>query len=634
MIFVKSILESLEKYKKEEFETEYLNECIEYFKNLKELKKINSDKYLLTGVKLNLLYNRDKYFVYFSDKRKKNSICYRKFDLDKTQANNLVNQLNAIKINNYECKDIVKTKNNTFYLSIVDKKIKNDNDIIIDNYYEIISLLLGIQSFFFLRHQNLDNYCRLLLNKENTVIKEFYKFKELIKNLSWQEKDRLLLFSGMIFHFLGTIYTEDIDILYVLNNDNDKDKYLKLFKDHDAHLIMEKTVVKTAAEALPYLHRWMKYDLPQLGGAENIYTVLINPEHHFHYNGVKCLDLLSNIQRVISRSNAFAFIDIYLLKKLNNLDFQKNFCIKNISIRGGKAHIFNEESMKFINEKVRKYLLKWYNIELSEKEINQHLQKCDKIFDTIYYKKINYMDLHIKHIVRYNRNVLNYYLKGDNANKKLLDIGSGKCSGFFNYVKYGIKDIVGIEPSIYSIDACKAMNEKFDNRVKIKLYQGFGDQKWNNEVYKNKYDYIVLNFTIHYMINNLDILIENIKKVANKGCKIFITFINGYEIFNKLKNDKYEIYFNKEPVYGVYKYNESIPNTFNNSIKMLFYFKDIYGLSNGSEEYLINPDYLIEKFSDFKLLIRNNFLDLKNNNFKFNFQREILKLNQLLIFEV
>ncbi len=128
--------------------------------------------------------------------------------------------------------------------------------------------------------------------------------------------------------------------------------------------------------------------------------------------------------------------------------------------------------------------------------------------------------------------------------------------------------------------------------------------------------------------------------MTRKDAYVIITYVDGNKIFNYLKNDKYEIYYNKEPIYGVYKYNDNIPNEFNKNFKMLFYFKDVYGLQNGSEEYLVNNDYLINKFKKYNFVEEHhdNFLNIYKNNvtrFKLNYeyQRKIMDIYKISIFK-
>jgi|APSaa5957512622_1039677.scaffolds.fasta_scaffold294135_1 hypothetical protein len=79
------------------------------------------------------------------------------------------------------------------------------------------------------------------------------------------------------------------------------------------------------------------------------------------------------------------------------------------------------------------------------------------------------------------------------------------------------------------------------------------------------------------------------------------------------------------------------------SNKMMFYMKDVYGLESGSEESVVNINDLINKFekNKMKLLHNNSFLDefesipqlYKNYKIR-NFQKEILNMNQMLVFSV
>ena len=432
--------------------------------------------------------------------------------------------------------------------------------------------------------------------------------------------------------------------MYISNNDKYVKKYIEIFKDEDLNLILKNKVIKTnSSMSLPYLNKWFKYELPQLGNIPDIYTMLINPKHHFHFMGLKCFDILSIGKRIISRSNAFALIDLILLKRINNIDFLKEFCFKNIVIKQGNSRI-TIDNLSFLYKKVIKYMKEWYNIDLDIEYLQKHFIKCDKLYGTIYYNKKRYYDKYNLSIFRYNRYVAKKYFEiyAKNINN-LLDVGIGKGNGISDYLDVGVKNIYGIEPSIYSLEILKTnlKENKYKNKnSNITVFQDFGDVKWKNaEILKNKYEVIVVTFAIHYMVEKIDILIENMNKVAKKDTIIMIFCLDGQKIFNKLdkKKNKYEIMYKKEPYWGIYKYNDKIPNKFNKNFKMLFYMKDVYGVSNGSEEYLLHTKNLINKFikNNYTLILRKSFLDelneIKDHKITNNFQKDILGLHQTII---
>ena len=64
--------------------------------------------------------------------------------------------------------------------------------------------------------------------------------------------------------------------------------------------------------------------------------------------------------------------------------------------------------------------------------------------------------------------------------------------------------------------------------------------------------------------------------------------------------------------------------------------KDIYGLSNGSEENLVNINYLLEKFNEYEILENENHNVLVNNLdtkniIRSEYQRQILKYHTTIV---
>ena len=101
---------------------------------------------------------------------------------------------------------------------------------------------------------------------------------------------------------------------------------------------------------------------------------------------------------------------------------------------------------------------------------------------------------------------------------------------------------------------------------------GFGDKEWkkSEEVMKYKYDTIVLTFSVHYMIDNIDTLVNNINSVSKKGTIIIISLINGNLVFNNLNEGKLEVLYRGDIMWGVYEYNNKIPEKFEKILKCCF----------------------------------------------------------------
>ena len=150
-------------------------------------------------------------------------------------------------------------------------------------------------------------------------------------------------------------------------------------------------------------------------------------------------------------------------------------------------------------------------------------------------------------------------------------------------------------------------------------------------------DCILFKFTIHYMLLNFEILLKNIINVDNKNTIIIISFIDGDIIEKKLKenNGRYEIILGDEPLYGIYDMNERK----NNLHKVTVYFKGVYGVDNGSVEYLVNSKWLINKFYNigYKVIENKNFLNIDKSNLVDlrnklnNDQKKVSEIHKILV---
>merc|ERR1711988_931538 len=111
----------------------------------------------------------------------------------------------------------------------------------------------------------------------------------------------------------------------------------------------------------------------------------------------------------------------------------------------------------------------------------------------------------------------------------------------------------------------------------------------------NKADLITFEFSFHYLVYNIDMVINNIKNFSKSGTKIIIHTLNGDLIKERLRDqNKFIVYRDDEEVF----YLEKLYNNEDQLKKINVYFKGVTGLDNIIPEHIVEQDYLYEKFSN------------------------------------
>uniref|UniRef100_A0A6C0H7C2 Methyltransferase domain-containing protein n=1 Tax=viral metagenome TaxID=1070528 RepID=A0A6C0H7C2_9ZZZZ len=607
---INQIIETVNSYSKDTFQNNFLNKIIKYLKNYKykQINKIKDNKYLLSAIKIHLLTT--KYYFYISNIFFIEFMTYKLLNLNDTQLNNLNYQINAL--SNQDnifnlCDKLEINKINYKYFYILNDKLSHKQELV-EIPIEIAFVLLGIESFKFLNHQNLNNYCsKLVFNKSQHIYLDLIKLKN---ELSIFEKEHIILFSGLINQFLGTLYTKDIDLLIIYKNNNDKNKFENIFQKYN-------NVDITYIHYKNNLDNWFikKLKLYKL----DIIKILFNPKYHFYFMGFKCLNIsISTIISKCDRPNAVNINDIILLKKINNLDYYNKMCIKNITINNNLPRVMTDEWINKMYHNIIKIMKEWWNMDIDINYLKLHFGRC------IYYNYIKPIDKYIIEILYFIKILIYKVLHKYCYNKEsIYDISSGSFMSILSYIK--IYNKLNIK-TIYVIESSKH-NIKIINKRIIKYggnYNIIHDSINNNLNFTYKSDCILLLFSIQY-INDLNLLINNIKQLCHKDTIIIIALINKPIIS---KNVSFEIKYNNEIYFGVYSFDNN---------KILFYMKDLYGYNTGSIENIINSNSIINIFqnNNFILLEKISFSD-KINYHKFNFhnfQKQILSYCELLIFK-
>ena len=299
----------------------------------------------------------------------------------------------------------------------------------------------------------------------------------------------------------------------------------------------------------------------------------------------------------------------------------KQLCMPNMTIRNNEIIVFDEKTQNELFKDIQASLKKYHDINMTMDEIKEIIKKCDdEAFDI--YKGKSIYDPYTALIRHFHLDVKKqlFYRYCSNIDH-LLDIGSGKMTDaqFWNIVK--VKNVIGIEPSKESIqlgfERLKKFGHSKPNSTKIDIINGLGDDDWLKDnkyekIFEHKYDVITFQFTIHYMMYNIEQVMKNILKVSKKGTKVIITCMDGQLIHEELhKNKKIEVRKGQEPIFSIFPQYDYLDVDIPKKSDILVYFKGTYGVVNGSVEPLVDIKRLIRFFDNngYNLLEQKKFLD-------------------------
>jgi hypothetical protein len=638
-----NIVESLNMYYKENPKLVYYKTCIDKIKQHKFnddglLFKLTQDNHLLESVRIAICHNPNKYHMYVYHKKKKNCTnLLLKMDDDIrykllyqlvciTEYNNILSLAKNIEIPK------INFENNNVFIVISNKPKKFKRDVYeLKNLYEIGGYVFGVDIMNVLKYQRLDRIINFIKKggeslKLYELLDEYYT---LLKSLSWQERERILVHSGVVWQALGLTYTRDIDIIVLAENKNKENAQAVNKKFYDYNKEIESTVMAndnnyyTSGEKLyKYKSLWFTNILPSLSGANDIFEVIANPTYNFHFMGIKFMCLDMNIKRFLSRSNINGITDLIMFEKLNGYNLGDNLCIPNMTIRQGKLVVFDPKMIDYMTNTVKTKVKEYYDYDISIENLQSIIKKCNLQSYNIYKGK-NIYDPDTSIIKKFHLDVKEQiFSKYCKDIEYLLDVGSGQLTDAQYWNKAGVKNVVGIEPSVNSIKKGMERLEKFGTKTKINLINGIGDTDWSkdnkySQIFNYKYDAITFQFTLHYMMYNIDILIKNILKVSKDKTKVIVNCMDGELIHNELqKSGRIEVRNDQEPIFAIvpmYVYRQKdIPD----KSDVLVYFKGAYGVASGSIEPLVDIKMLIKKLGDsgYNLLERKKFLDYNSNN--------------------
>lgn len=656
---VNEILKSMEQHIVE-YPYIFYKEAIHLLKKMRDTKifEINEDPHILEAIRLNVNYN--KYRIHFINKP---IGCCRKLKLSEYQIYNLFYQLFAIEKDNFMelCKSEEKNKiinniinkldknNDRYIMFVCFSKNSLDSMYSTDNYYDVGGVVFGIDSFRMLQHQRLDRLCNFITSDKKDikkVITMMLEYRRVLRTLPWIERERILIFSGTTWQLLGTTYTADVDLIVVANNKGIEyqQKLLKLFNYNyiDSHILLNDNKWHKRDKILDYQKEWFTYTLPNISGARDIYEMVCNPKHYCFYMGLKLMSIESLLQRSRIKALPSTLSDLIMIKKINNLEVNPKPCIPNMIINQGRIKVYYGTNMDKLYMYIQNLLKLWYQKDMSINDIKKEVSKCSTTSTEIYSGRVP-KDLDTENIKLFHTMIKKHMIEKYCHNcDSLLDIGSGRLRDADFWDNSNIVQVVAVEPSISSVNKAFGRLKKRNYKTRVDIIHGHGDDNWiNNDKYNiiNKYKYccITFMFTIHYMIKNLNVVLDNLLNVSKIGTKVIILCMNGNYIREKLQGSgQIEIRNKQEPIFAIYdlsKYN----NTHKILKEVLVYFKGTYGVQNGSIEYIFDYNDMIKSFTDkgFNLIEKFSLLDIKipERNKLNNLQKEVSKFFMGLIFE-
>lgn len=176
--------------------------------------------------------------------------------------------------------------------------------------------------------------------------------------------------------------------------------------------------------------------------------------------------------------------------------------------------------------------------------------------------------------LRYKHNIIKYTLledavkelKRDNLSRPiiLLDLGVGRANDVNKWRRLGISTIIGIDSNHEQLLEAKKRTSKDDNVILLEANLSCKKDinKLKDKLSFYSFDIICANFSVHYFINNLSCIFENI--TIKHDCKFISTFMslkqclflidpyfeNEYVYIKKHSNTEISVKFNDTPYFN------------------------------------------------------------------------------------
>ena len=618
---------------------------IKYFKEKTIAYKLEENDNLLNGIIIYLIYNKHHVGLLLNTPPP-NDVYYRLVNLGKTEVKNLLYCLSTNDFKKKKKSDIKLLKTNKVYFCISNKKIDYQ---IIPTTHSIATYtqLFGIENINILKYINYDRVLKFKTTKEGKhSISELSKYKKLIEKHPDYITNCYNIWSSLVLFMIGTTTAMDVDIMIYNTMDNKTLNRLskELYKDIDA-VILNKDRTWYCVKTDEYKY-WMSYAISEEWvkevGANNIENVFFNSKYCFYMYGIKFISLELQIEKLIKRNSASSYADLLSIKQFNNPKLEIK-CVSKLRFRVGSTTIINDNEYSKLLDTIKYYMKEWHNVNYPIVELKKILPLCKEEAYNKYLVKINTKNL-FNNLRTYHQYIKELYI-GKHCSKcnMLLDVGSAHLKSLRFWKKLGVKNIIAIEPSedLYKIGISRQQKNTFA-KEHITYIRGVGEKNLESgeaglnskskELFKSiknvNANCITFEFTIHYMLYNIDVLLTNIIRFCARNTKVIIHCLNG-DIIESLLSDKkkHNITLNKDVVF----YVEKMYKNTDEHKKINVYFKGTQGLDNVVSEYIVTPKDIIDTFvkNGFELTEFTKFQEHKPH--QYNLSEYELKVSMLYV---
>lgn len=573
---------------------------LSYFHDIIKNINLSTTPEIIEAIRIYLVDHLNDFNYYIMDRKMMKSVnskilmtrSYHEYYLNNNDIYKILSQIDAIQQDGI-LKDICndnKKKENIYNIFFVVTAKKNEIDASnfirkITHKYSI-NLLMGIETIKMIKHQNINRVCNYYKSSDDFINNSLNTFEEyyiFFKNTNENITRNIILISGTILHTLGTTYTSDIDMIYLSPDDdpNNNESIIKILTSKnfiDFHLIYGDTVIKKDNQQMTYMYQWLYRNWPNLAGANDLDEVIHNPVYHYYYMGMKFVSVDMTIKRIISRSSATGYVDLYALKKYNNYNI--NICIPNISLRQGNVMVYDDSNLKKTIKRIKIYFQEWHREKISINELKNKIKRCANTSPFIIHPITNQIAINAE-----------------------------------NYVHDTIKTTQNKYTSNIIIDADFAINNITDI---INIFGSIDDV-----------DTVIMLNSLKYILPDLDNVLSILQKKSNIH-RIFFTYFD-YDAFTNDENTKYEVFQEDELVYGVYIFHQENNKSYN---KIIVYYKGVYDQHQGSLEYAISMKKCLKIFEKYGFKKIYDQTIINNNNMENpDIEYKILKYQKLAGFQ-